>query len=63
MSKIKVVLDGEEEILSEFNYREEIKIEVEQDEENETQLKIISNKGYFFIKKEDLSELCHIFKI
>lgn len=36
MSKIKVVLDGEEEILSEFNYREEIKIEVEQDEENET---------------------------
>ena len=63
MSKIKVVLDGEEEILSDFNYREEIKIEVEQDEENETQLKIISNKGYFFIKKEDLGELCHIFKI
>lgn len=64
MSRINITLDGQEELYGvDSSYREGIDVVVEQDTEIEEQLKFSVKGEEFFIKKEDIKTLVHIFNI
>lgn len=64
MSKINITLDGQEELQGiDDPYREDIDVVVEQDTEDDEQLKFCVKGQDFFIKKEDLKTLIHVFNI
>lgn len=64
MSRIELTLDGQEELGGvDSSYREGIQIIVDDDTENEEQLKFNADGKEFFMKKEDIKTLVRIFNI
>lgn len=62
MSRIDVILEGQEELQgSDCSYREGIDIVVKQDTDIDEQLEFNIEGKHYFIKKEDIKTLVNVF--